>query len=657
MKTVRLLLAVLAVGLTTLLALRSAFPLRQSAKAARASIRETQVRNGSALTSGGPLKGDAATHRLKETGQYESLVQALQAARYAVEPLPAESGSESEAAHYAHNPAQALRCWFGAEGLELRGAVANQSPWKLKVRLQGYGREQLVQAEVDGATARQNRVDLSRGGGGVVEWYENKAVGLEQGFTVQRAPPGDGPLRLILQAEGDLRPKLETEEPLGARGASSARTPFSSVADMAVRAPADCAETGTAVTFLSADGHAVLRYGGLKVWDAARRELPAHLELKSRELALVVDDQNAAYPVTVDPLFTTQEAKLTAGDGAAFDHFGYAVSLSADGNTALVGAPGDDTPAGADAGSAYVFARSGSSWTQQAQLTAGDGAAWDGFGSRVNLSGDGNTALVGADFGDTPAGAGAGSAYVFARSGSSWNEQAKLTAGDGAAEDCFGNAVSLSGDGNTALVGAEYGDTPAGTNAGSAYVFGRSGSSWSQQAKLTAGDGAVGLAVSLSGDGNTALVGAPEDETPAGANAGSAYVFGRSGSSWSQQAKLTAGDGAAGDCFGLAVNLSGDGNTALVGARWHDTPAGADAGSAYVFRLEQALDIGLRVFDGQNVIRIACNPPGSVGRYSPLRIAKNGTNYGIVLAETNAPEASKVQVKTSSGIKAWMKLE
>ena len=287
----------------------------------------------------------------------------------------------------------------------------------------------------------------------------------------------------------------------------------------------------------------------------------------------------------------TQQTKLTASDSAAGERFGWKISLSADGNTALAGAPLDDTAAGADAGSAYVFVRSGSTWAQQAKLTSSDAAAGDAFGSGVGLSTDGNTALLGAYTDDTAAGADAGSAYVFVRSGSTWTQQAKLTASDGVAGDAFGVNCSLSGNGSTALVGAYLDDTAAGVDAGSAYVFVRSGSTWTQQAKLTAEDAlagdALGVSVSINGDGNTALVGAYGADTAAGMNAGSAYVFARSGTNWSQRTRLTGTDSAANDRFGNsnAAGLSADATTAIVGAYQHGTAAGTNAGSAYVFQL------------------------------------------------------------------------
>jgi hypothetical protein len=148
------------------------------------------------------------------------------------------------------------------------------------------------------------------------------------------------------------------------------------------------------------------------------------------------------------------------------------VALS--GDTALVGAYFDDD-AGSDAGAAYVFVRSGTSWSQQDKLIASDAAAADLFaGGLIAL--DGDTALIGAPF-DDDAGSQSGSAYVFVRSGTSWSQQEKLTASDAADGDGFGaTSVALSGD--IALIGA-YRDDDGGSDAGSAYIFERSGTSWS----------------------------------------------------------------------------------------------------------------------------------------------------------------------------------
>ena len=268
----------------------------------------------------------------------------------------------------------------------------------------------------------------------------------------------------------------------------------------------------------------------------------------------------------------TEQAKLTASDGAAGDRFGYSVAIS--GDTAVVGAYIDDEK-GIDSGSAYVFVRSGGIWTEQAKITASDGAAGDQFGLAVAVSGD--ITIVGA-LTDGDNGPNSGSAYVFLRSGGSWIEQTKITARDGAAGDQLGVSVALSGD--TALVGASH-DADNGADSGSAYVFVRSGGSWTEQAKITARDGAVGdqFGYSVAVSGDIAVVGAAHDDDK-GASSGSAYVFVRVGGSWTEQAKLTASDGAAGDIFGNSVAVSGD--TAVVGA-CRNADYGPNSGSAYVF--------------------------------------------------------------------------
>jgi hypothetical protein len=288
-------------------------------------------------------------------------------------------------------------------------------------------------------------------------------------------------------------------------------------------------------------------------------------------------DQGSAYVYVDIGGVWAQQAWLTAGDGAANDNFGVAVALS--GDTALAGAHRDSVGPNSAQGSAYVYTRSGGVWTQQAILTADDGEAGDNFGVSVALFGD--IALVGARLDDVGANADQGSAYVYARSGMVWTQQAKFTGGDGAAADSFGVPVALSGD--TALVGAFVDDVGANVDQGSAYVFTRSGTAWTQQIKLVTGDGAAwsyfGYSVALSGD--TALVGVYADDVGTNVDQGSAYVFVRNGTAWTQQAKLTAEDGAANDNFGISVALSGD--TLLIGADGDDVAGNVDQGSAYVF--------------------------------------------------------------------------
>jgi uncharacterized repeat protein (TIGR01451 family) len=268
------------------------------------------------------------------------------------------------------------------------------------------------------------------------------------------------------------------------------------------------------------------------------------------------------------------EAELLAPDAQAFDIFGVAVSGS--GDTLAVGASADDTPGGGGAGSVYVFVRSGTTWTLEQHLMASDGAMGDSFGGSLSLSG--NTLLVGARTKAMGGNFNVGAAYVFVRSGTTWTQQQKLLASDGQAFDEFGISVSLFGD--TAVIGARLDDNSHGTNAGAAYVFERSGTVWTQQQKLLALDGApdddFGWTVSIWGD--TAVIGAMQDDNAGGTDAGAAYVFVRSGSAWAQQQKLLAADGAAYDEFGYSVSIVGD--TLVSGA-----PAffSSGTGAAYVF--------------------------------------------------------------------------
>ena len=273
----------------------------------------------------------------------------------------------------------------------------------------------------------------------------------------------------------------------------------------------------------------------------------------------------------------SETAQLTASDGSADDHFGYGVSIS--GETVVVGAYGDDDN-GSFSGSAYVFERDAKgTWSETAKLTASDGSSQDYFGTHVSNSGD--TVVVGAFYADDDNGSSSGSAYVFDRDEfGTWSETAKLTASDGAAGERFGYSVSISGD--TMVIGA-YVDDDNGSGSGSAYVFERDGAgTWSETAKLTASDGAVGdrFGRSVSISGETVVVGADYDDDN-GSDSGSAYVFERDAKgAWPETAQLTASDAAVGDRFGRSVSISGE--TVVVGADYDDDN-GSDSGSAYVF--------------------------------------------------------------------------
>ncbi len=267
--------------------------------------------------------------------------------------------------------------------------------------------------------------------------------------------------------------------------------------------------------------------------------------------------------------------KIQAGDGLAGDQFGGSVAIA--GDTVIIGANANSATAGGP-GSAYVYVRSGGAWTMQQKLTALDGAPDDAFGSYVAISGD--TAVVGAYADTVGSNVNQGSAYVFVRSGTSWTQQQKLTAVDGASGDIFGRSVAIAGD--TIAVGSSSSDNMTNFDQGAAYVYFRTGTTWSQQAKLLSTDGASGdyFGDSVSISGETVIVGATEDSTGTSLQHGSAYAFTRTGTAWTQQAKLAAADGTVFDYFGFAVAIAGD--TVVIGSL-QDVGANFQQGAGYVF--------------------------------------------------------------------------
>ena len=281
------------------------------------------------------------------------------------------------------------------------------------------------------------------------------------------------------------------------------------------------------------------------------------------------------FPINNPTAAWKEQAKLFEKFGAPYGVFEWSVSI--DGDYALIGAPWHPNIKGA----AYVFKRDGSTWIQEAELTASDGFFQDDFGSSVSL--DGDYALIGAQL-DSDNGPESGSAYVFKRDGSNWTQEYKLTALDAESDDHFGYTVSL--DGDYALIGAPYDDYPGVWNSGSAYIFKRSGTTWIQEDKLTNPDidewDLFGCSVSL--DGDYALVGAEIDDEASG----SAYIFKRDGSTWIQEDKLTASGST--HTFGCSVSL--DGNFALIGARNTNSK-----GSAYVFHKNTTPSLSTHLYE------------------------------------------------------------
>jgi hypothetical protein len=341
--------------------------------------------------------------------------------------------------------------------------------------------------------------------------------------------------------------------------------------------------------------------------------------------------------------FTQQGNKLVGsgavnGNQGAFQ--GSSVSLSSDGNTALVGGWVDSIETGA----AWVFVRTNGVWSQQGSKLVGTGAVGSARQSiSVALSGDGNTAIVGGVLDSSSTGA----AWVFRRTGSVWSQQGSKLVGTGqVGKSEQGVSVSLSADGNTALVGGNFDDSLT----GAVWVYTRTGGVWSQQGGKLVGTGAVGRAlqggsVSLSADGNMAIVGGYADSNEVGA----AWVYTRTGSAWSQQGAKLVGTGAVGNARqGMSVSLSADGNTAIVGGYLDNNLAGA----AWVFRRAA----GVWSQQGSKLVGTDAEH-GLIGSFQGFSVSLSGDgNTAIVggYADSNFTGAAWVYVRAGG---VWNQLE
>lgn len=490
----------------------------------------------------------------------------------------------------APNEGQAWTVRFDKRGFDAR---PNDASWAWGLELVEYGLAGATQPVRGHAEIQVNDNEVTYVWDSVLEeWYVNDRRGLEHGFTLKARPAGSGDrLELRLRVRGGLRAEVSAD--------------------------------GDAASFHNSAGKTVVRYAGLKVWDATGKTLPASIETDGeRGLMLAVADRSAVYPITIDPI--AQQAYIKPENTGINDNFGHAVAMS--GDTVVVGAPYEDSdgdgvnpPAQSDnsrnnAGAAYVFVRNGAIWSQEAYLKASNSDAQDRFGYSVSISG--NTIVVGAleeqsnatgvnspDQGDNSL-ARAGAAYVFVRNSGIWSQQAYLKASNPGQADYFGTSVAVSG--NIAVVGATGEDSNGtGVNpdtqennsaslSGAAYVFRRVSGVWNQEAYLkpstSQGGSEFGNAAAASGD--RLVIGAHRDSTPL-TNSGAAYVFSRATGAWQLEAYLKASNVGQNDRFGTGVGISAD--TVIIGAPLEDssgtgvnsdtqtTNDAGGSGAAYIF--------------------------------------------------------------------------
>ncbi|WP_182870333.1 Calx-beta domain-containing protein [Stieleria mannarensis] len=333
-------------------------------------------------------------------------------------------------------------------------------------------------------------------------------------------------------------------------------------------------------------------------------------------------DAGALYVFTRQSGIWTEQQKLTVSNAVAGDHFPASVAISGDRLIAGVGSKDDN---GTDTGMAYLFTRTSGVWSESRVFVAPAPDPSDGFGNEVDI--DGNTLAISAA-GDDDLATNSGAVYVYVHDGTDWGLQQKLTAADPSATPNFGRAISI--DGDRLAIGAATDDTPS-SNSGSAYVFSRSGTTWTQDQKLVPSDSSLnaefGRSVALSG--TTLVVGAHYDRE-IDYRAGAAYVFTSSQGIWSEQEKLLAEDGASEDQFGRDVAFSGD--ALMVGAFGNDDH-GTDSGSVYLFQQSAPVEGGQIASETGDVAITAASVvlEGAVSGTATLSISPStpGANVGL----------------------------
>lgn len=482
--------------------------------------------------------------------------------------------ADADGALHARSLAQGYRARFDQRQLWV---CENGDAWSFGLALTSFGRDGELQA-VDPApeTSHTGRRVERHFGPNLTEWYVNHDRGLEHGFTVAERPAGAGELVVELELTTALTPSL----------------------------------TGDLRTLLLADSNGAMlaRYAGLVAFDADSADLDARFELNGDVLRIRIDDDNARYPLTIDPIVQTGYIKASNTD--ADDLFGSSVAVY--GNTLVVGALNEDGASGlngnqssnglSNAGAVYVFVFDGSTWAQEAYIKPTSRGVDDRFGTSVGIyenrlvvgspGDDSAAALVGGNSGDNSR-MNSGAAWVFERSGSTWSQVAYLKGPDPDVSDDFGRSVAI--DGEYIVVGADDEDSAvtgvngnsfnnSSSRSGAAFVYRRLVTGWSYDSYLkasnTGANDEFGKDVDISGD--TIVVAAWREDSDANGSggdqsdnsatdAGAVYVFVNGVSGWTQQAYLKATNSDANDLFGASVAIDGD--RLVVGAPFEDSAA------------------------------------------------------------------------------------
>jgi hypothetical protein len=539
--------------------------------------------NGEQIRAPRQLAGEAARKYLQRPGEGQSLMHAITVARFGLKSQERGPLGETGSGYLGMSHEQNLNAWFADEGVTVRPTVPEQEreqAWHMDMRLKtyGYGDYLMAAPPIVSHHVKDNRIEYERGDDfgmrnadfgfqrdwlfnrqsairnagspdaqrawgaspRLVEWYENRPEGIEQGFTIAVRPERntavgtDEPLRLVVSLTGDLRAQVKSG--------------------------------GQAIQLTDSRGKPALSYGKLKAMDAVGKQLAARMETSAggSELALVVDDREASYPIVIDPIVSTLEKILDRGaDYQVGAQFGNAVAI--DGDRAIVGAWLDDFLAIADTGLVLFFTRSGTTWSAAGGSSPGQGQPQSKCGYSVAIWNDK------AVWGCPGMNSNTGRAYIY---DFVTNTGTELITPATTAGNFFGASVAV---GNRyVVVGAPLYDFGNFTNTGAFHIFDAQPPFARQVSKVDLISNAR-LGASVAIDSQTIAVGLP------GAGLGLVDVYTRdSVGAWDGlTTKLSANDGQAGDLFG-DPGLAISGNTLVVGAGGNDEK-GTDAGAAYVF--------------------------------------------------------------------------
>jgi hypothetical protein len=451
----------------------------------------------------------------------------LHQARHKVIPI---NGAATEleinrgASHFMQNSGQSLTARFG-EGAVRLGSSKDES-WQISLRYSGANAASTMQPE--GTRMNIQHPD------GVVEWYENSAIGIEHGFILGTRTTDTGTRDIHVSMDGMI-----------------------------------AIQSGNDLIWSLPNGVIALAYSGLHVKDATGTSIPAAMSATGDGISILLEDANAVYPVYVDPLITRVTAKLAPfnlGDGNAGDYFGSAIST--DGLTLVVGAREDNE----DRGSVYIFTRIAGEWIFKSKLNPSGTSSRTRFGTSVALQG--NILVVGSP-GDVYYGAG----YIYEKVGDEWTLSAKVSTPPSIYTfEGYSIGCSVAVDNGVVMVGADgyNGGWPNVIGKGYVFVFEKVSGVWTQQVRLEDLAGTMndeyGAAISIKN--GYAYIGKP------GNNAGEVMIYKKNGTTWTYVTRLYGVS--AGDRFGEC--LATDGSAIAVGAPCDDTIAGADAGSVQVFR-------------------------------------------------------------------------